>query len=86
MARAIDGIPIRVRISVDVEPEFRRRLRLAAAQSDVTVREYVLGAIRDRLRQDSDENAAPAAILTAATDPVLAELWSNEHDAAYDRI
>lgn len=83
MARAVDPSRNRVRISVDVEPAFRRRLRLAAARSDLTVREYVLGAIRDRLRRGSDGDAAP--ILTAATDPVLAELWSNEQDAAYDR-
>jgi excisionase family DNA binding protein len=27
-----------------------------------------------------------AAQLTAKTDPVLAELWNNEKDAAYDRL
>ena len=31
-------------------------------------------------------NAGALLALTAATDPVLAEIWDNEKDAAYDRI
>jgi excisionase family DNA binding protein len=32
------------------------------------------------------ENLGLLLTLTAATDPVLAELWDNERDAAYDRL
>jgi hypothetical protein len=86
MVRTIDPIAKRPRISIDVEPELRRRLRLAAAKRDVTVRQYVLEAIETRLRQDATEERAAAAVLTAESDPVLAELWDNELDAAYDRL
>src|SRR5437764_8699424 len=66
----------RPRISLDVLPELRRRVRLAAARRDVTVQEYVREAIEERLRHDLPDDAR-AASLTAATDPVLAELWAN---------
>lgn len=75
----------RPRISVDVQPEVRRRLRLAAAKRDLTVRRYVLEAIEERLREDLGEDEGMLG-LTAAADPVLAELWDNRKDAEYDRL
>ena len=38
-----------------------------------------------RLGEDT-ENLASLLTLTAAADPVLAELWDNKRDAAYDRV
>jgi uncharacterized protein (DUF1778 family) len=74
----------RPRISVDVSPDVRRRLRLAAAKRDVTVRQYVLEALEEHLRLDLGDNAQSEAGLTAKTDPVLALLWDNPKDAGYD--
>ena len=86
MARPMTSQAKRPRISIDVTAEVRRRLRLAAAKHDLTIRQYVLEAIEERLREDlGDENAAMLA-LTAKSDPVLAELWDNPKDAKYDRI
>jgi uncharacterized protein (DUF1778 family) len=76
----------RPRISVDVLPEVRRRLRLAAAKQDVTVRQYVLEAIEERLREDLGDDSGGMLALTAKADPVLAELWDNPRDAEYDRL
>jgi uncharacterized protein (DUF1778 family) len=75
----------RPRISIDVQPQMRRRLRLAAAKRDLTVRRYVLEAIEERLREDLGDDHEEV-VLTAKTDPVLAELWDNPRDAAYDRL
>ncbi len=75
----------RPRISIDVPPAVRRRLRLAAARRDLTVRQYLLEAIEERLGEDlggDDE----ALTLTSKADPVLAELWDNRRDAQYDRL
>jgi uncharacterized protein (DUF1778 family) len=74
----------RPRISIDVHPTMRRRLRLAAAKRDLTIRRYVLESIEERLREDLGEDEEAA--LTAKTDPVLGELWDNPRDAAYDRL
>jgi uncharacterized protein (DUF1778 family) len=76
----------RPRISIDVEPEVRRRLRLAAAKRDVTVRQYVIEAIAERLREDLGDDREGFLALTLATDPALVDLWDNPKDAEYDRL
>ena len=86
MARPMESSPKRPRISVDVAPELRRRLRLAAAKRDLTIRQYVLEAIRDRLQEDLGDESAGVLALTPKGDPVLAELWDNPRDSEYDRV
>jgi uncharacterized protein (DUF1778 family) len=76
----------RPRVSVDVVPEVRRRLRLAAARRDVSVRQYVLEAIEERLREDLGEEGEELLALNAKADPLLAKWWDNRKDAAYDRL
>ena len=76
----------RPRISIDVEPEIRRRLRLAAARRDLTVRRYILEAIEERLQEDLGDERNAVLGLTAKADPVLADLWDNRRDAEYDRL
>ena len=86
MARPMESSAKRPRISIDVLPEVRRRLRLAAAKRDLTIRQYVLEAIEARLREDLGEQDEGVLTLTAKSDPVLAELWDNRKDSAYDRL
>ena len=64
------------------------RLRLVAAQRDVSIGQYVLETIEERLARDWVELAEQEGLLalTAQADPVLAELWDNEKDAVYDRL
>jgi hypothetical protein len=76
----------RPRISVDVEPAVRRRLRVAAAKRDLSIRRYVLDAIEAKLKEDLGEDGEGLLALTAQADPVLAALWDNQKDAAYDRL
>ena len=86
MARPMEPTAKRPRISVDVPPEVRRRLRLAAAKRDLTVRQYVLEAIEEQLREELGEDSEGVLTLTAKADPVLAELWDNRKDSEYDRL
>ena len=86
MGRPIESSPKRPRISVELLPEVRRRLRLAAAKRDLTVQQYVLEAIEEQLREDLGEEDEGVMTLTAKADPVLADLWDNPKDAAYDRL
>lgn len=78
----------RTRLTIDLPMEVKRRLRLIAAQRDVSIRQYVLETIEERLAKDWMELAEQEGLLalTAQSDPVLAELWENEKDAAYDRL
>ncbi len=73
---------------MDVSTETRRQLKLAAAKKDVSLREYVLSALESRLTEDLKELEENGGLylLTAVSDPVLAEIWDNERDAAYDRF
>lgn len=86
MAKQMEPSAKRPRISIDVQPELRRRLRLAAAKHDRTVQQYVLEAVEDRLREDLGDESEAMLALSAKTDPVLAELWDNKKDAEYDRL
>ena len=86
MARPMESSAKRPRISIDVIPEVRRRLRLAAAKRDLTIGQYVLEAIEERLREDLGDESEGVLTLTGKADPVLAELWDNPRDSAYDRI
>ncbi len=86
MARPMESATKRPRISIDVQPQIRRRLRLAAAKHDLTIRRYVLQAIEERLREDLGDDGEGIGGLTASADPVLAELWDNSKDAKYDRL
>ena len=86
MARKSNPSPARLRISIDLLPEVRHRLRLAAAKRHLALRQYVLEAIEERLREDLGDEAEGVMTLTAKTDPVLAELWDNRRDSAYDRL
>lgn len=74
----------RPRLSLDVDPAIRRRVRLAAAKRDVSVRQYILDALREKLREDLGDDSEGLVALTAEADPVLASLWDNDKDAAYD--
>lgn len=43
----------RVRLSVDVEPELKRRVRIAAARRDLSVKEWVEEALSRALAEES---------------------------------
>ena len=84
MGRSVARTAKRARISIDVPLDVRRRLRRAAAKRDLPMRRYVLEALEKRLRDDLGDGSDGMLALTAKGDPVLAELWANEADAAYD--
>lgn len=86
MARTMAATSKRPRISIDVAPQVRRRLRLAAAKRDLTVRQYLIEALEERLREDLGDDGEEVLALTAKADPVLAAVWDNRRDAAYDRL
>ncbi len=86
MGRPMESSRKRPRIRVDVLPEVGRRLRLAAAKRELSVRQYVIAAIEEQLREDLRDEEQGVMTLTAKADPVLAELWDNPRDSAYDRL
>jgi hypothetical protein len=45
----------KVKLSVEMEPELRRRVKLAATSQDQTIREWIVNAIQNELKSE-DEN------------------------------
>jgi predicted transcriptional regulator len=84
----MDTLSKRTRLTVDLPAELKQRLRIIAARRDLSVRQYVLETLKEQLDRDWAELAEQESLLalTAQADPVLAELWDNEKDAAYDRL
>jgi uncharacterized protein (DUF1778 family) len=78
----------RARLSIDVRREARRRIHIAAAKRDQTIRDYVWEAVEARLKEDlaNDSSAADLVALNERADPVLADLWDHSKDAAYDKV
>jgi uncharacterized protein (DUF1778 family) len=78
----------RARLSIDVPREARRRIHIAAARRDQSIRQYVWEAVEARLKQDlADElSAGDLVALSERRDPILADLWDNPKDAAYDAL
>lgn len=44
----------KVKLSVEMEPELRRRVKIAAAGRDQSIREWILGAIHHELENDDE--------------------------------
>ncbi|MBV9343270.1 MAG: hypothetical protein JO159_20580 [Acidobacteria bacterium] len=78
----------RARLSIDVPREARRRIHIAAAKREQSIREYVWQAVEARLNQDmADELLASELVaLNDRADAVLRDLWDNPKDAAYDKL
>ena len=62
MARVVETVPKRPRIAVDVDHELRRRIRVAAARRDLTVGQWCLDALVERLEEDEDAAEGLAAL------------------------
>ena len=83
----------RVRLSADVEPELRRRVRVAAAKSDRKVSDWIAEAVsreleREELQEKLDEKLEDQNGLSVsrASVRVFARDWDSEDDAVYDEI
>ena len=84
MATPDDG---RIRLTIDVPRELKRRLRLVSAKLDITMREYLLQVLEEHLARDLPAGEGEELLaLSSESDPVLAELWDNDRDAAYDDL
>ena len=76
----------RVRISLDVQPEEHRQLKVLAALHGRTMREYILGCLRERLHHEQELKEVAILSTHLDADPVLKDLWDNKRDAAYDHL
>lgn len=69
----------RVRLSIEVQPELHRLVKIAAAKRDMTMKDYVVSVLEDVA---VDEDAA----LTQLSTPSFARDWESEEDQVYDDV
>ena len=70
----------KARLTLDLDPDLHKRLKVLAALEGTSMREYCVKAIESRIREKKGH------YLTAEEAPLLAELWDNEEDAVYDDL
>ena len=75
----------RNRLSIDIRPSEHRLIKMYAALHGLTIREYVIESVRERLRRESETKELSDLTKNLSEDPVLKELWDNEKDAGYDQ-
>lgn len=66
----------RARLSIDVEPELQRRIKIAAAKRNLSVREYVINVLRHALAADESGETPNGE---------AARAWSSARSFARDR-
>lgn len=70
----------KLRLSIEVDSDLRRRLKIVAAQHDVTIRDYVLAAVERALDAEDREGWTRLSHASFARD------WNAEGDEVYDRV
>ena len=76
----------RARLSIDVGPELRRQIELAAAERNVSVCDYVVAILRRALAGERDEASPEARGWAQLSARSFARDWESEEDRAYDRL
>lgn len=71
----------RARLSMDIDPQLRRRLKMVAAARDQTITQYVEHALEQSLAED--EHGAAWSQLSV---PVFARDWNSNEDTIYDQF
>ena len=73
------------RVTLDLEHALAQQVERAAAARRESVATFCLSAIQERVAALSGRDSG-LDDMTSTADPVLAELWDNERDAAYDSL
>ena len=72
------------RLSIDLQPEEHRQIKIYAARLGISIRHFVLECIRKQLAQEAEERTL--VNMVSDVSPLLKELWNNEKDTAYDDL
>lgn len=70
------------RISFEVEPKIHRAVRVTAAAKGITVRQFMLEALEERLTQEANSQDTEETFRISLS--TLERDWDNELDAEYD--
>lgn len=77
----------RVRLSIDVDPGLRRKIKIAAASRDLSIRDYVEAVLRQSVGEEQPtETAADRSTWSWLSARSFARDWESEADQVYDRL
>ncbi len=74
----------RVRLSIEIEAELHRKVKIAATERDMTIKDYVVEILESVAEEESrGRGNEDLARLSAAA---FARDWDSEEDSVYDDI
>lgn len=79
------GETAKERLSVEIEPEEHRRIKMWAARHGISIRQFVLESLKKQLEEEAKEEKE-LSLMTTSAGPALREVWDNDRDAAYDKL
>lgn len=74
----------RERLSIDVTPEERRRVKAIAALSGKSVKDFILESIHEKIAREIEDRDLVAMMTYPCS--ALEVLWNNDQDAIYDEV
>ena len=74
------------RMSIEIDPGEHRQIKVFAALRGLSIRDYVLESIRERLREEKETAELSGLTGEIKYDIVLKKLWNNDKDSAYDKL
>jgi uncharacterized protein (DUF1778 family) len=72
------------RLSIDIDPEEHRLIKISAALHNQTIKEYLLEAIRKYIREEMENEHLRS--MTSEISQSLQKLWNNKKDSDYDKL
>ncbi|MBI2912108.1 MAG: hypothetical protein HYY05_08185 [Chloroflexi bacterium] len=76
----------RARLSIDVEPELRKRIKIAAAERELSIRDYVVNLLRQAVAEDEQTRSRETADWARLSARSFARDWVSKEDEAYDSL
>ena len=84
---ASDSKVRRARLWIDVEPELRRKIKVAAAERESSIRDYVVAILQRALAEEErGEGQSESAAWTRLATRSFARDWDSDEDRVYDEL
>jgi hypothetical protein len=75
------------RLAIEIEPELRTRVEAAAAERELSVRDYVAAVLRQAVEHHAENGiSGQSSEWSQLSVPVFARDWESDADAVYDNL
>jgi hypothetical protein len=74
-------------LAIEIEPGLRKRIEVAAAERGVSLRDYVVAALREALNDNGAERTSDQSVSWSQLSAhAFARDWESDADAIYDDL